>query len=83
MDDHELLRMATFKLQEAAHRMTNLARECASQPVREHLLAVAARLHEQEAQLRAQLDAKQPAGTSSGQGRPTALPPRVKYRAAG
>ena len=75
--------MATFKLQEAAHRMTSLARQCDSQPVREHLLALAARLHEQEEHLRAGLDAKQRAGTSSGQGGPTASLPRVKHRAAG
>jgi hypothetical protein len=83
MQDHEILRMATFKLQEAARRMTSLARECHSQSVREHLQALAAALHEQEAQLRAQLDAAQRSRTSGGQTGPTASPPRVKARAAG
>jgi hypothetical protein len=51
MKDRELLRMAAFKLQEAARRMKGLAREATTPETRTRLDAIAHELCDREAQL--------------------------------
>jgi hypothetical protein len=51
MKDRELLRMAAFKLQEAARRMKGLAREASTPEARTRLDAIADELCDREAQL--------------------------------
>jgi len=58
MEDRELVRMAAFKLQEAARRMKGLAREATTAEARQRFEALAAELWEREGQLWALLESE-------------------------
>ena len=56
MPDRELVRMAAFKLQEAARRMKSLARKATTPEARERFEALADELYDREGQLLALLE---------------------------
>jgi hypothetical protein len=83
MQDRELIRMAAFKLQEAARRLASLARESDSVDIRRHLRALADELLAQEKRLWQLHEPGAPQAATTGQSDRAGWSGRARRRAVG